>query len=106
MSRYKLRGVQDTIQETVEKALTPIQEFSDVSKDGKVNFSDLYIDTRTFLSKANSTKFIIVCFILILSPWLLYLGYLAEDTYREIVLWTTLSYMGVDVYENRKMIRK
>ena len=38
-------------------------KFSEL-EDHKVDFVDLYQDTRTFLAKANSTKFILICFLM------------------------------------------
>lgn len=79
---------------------------SDVHKDGKIDLADIYVDTRTFLSKANSTKFMIVAFTLILSPFLLYYGLLSEETYREIIIVVSLTYLGVDMFEKYKMMGK
>lgn len=71
----------------------------------KVRFVDFYKDARTFLEKANSTKFVLVSYILLSSPVLLMLGYLSEDVYREILIIISLTYLGVDVYEKKTQVR-
>lgn len=81
-------------------------KFADVSDDNKVYFSDFYHDTRTFLSKANSTKFIIVVYLLLLFPFLLYLGLISDTTYRELVLILTLPYLGLDVLEKKTLLKR
>ena len=80
-------------------------KFSDLS-DKKVNFVDFYQDTRTFLAKANSTKFILICFLMITIPLLLINGYVSEDVYKDMVILIAISYLGVDVYERKAMIKK
>ena len=72
----------------------------------KVRFVDFYKDARTFLEKANSTKFVLVTYILLSSPVLLILGYLSEDVYREILIIISLTYLGVDAYEKKTQVRK
>lgn len=71
----------------------------------KVRFVDFYKDARTFLEKANSTKFVLVSYILLSSPVLLMLGYLSEDVYREILIIISLTYLGVDAYEKKTQVR-
>lgn len=71
----------------------------------KVRFVDFYRDARTFLEKANSTKFVLVSYILLSSPVLLILGYLSEDVYREILIIISLTYLGVDAYEKKTQVR-
>lgn len=78
--------------------------FSDIS-DGKVTLSDFYHDTRSFLDKANSTKFILLVFLMLTIPLLLLAGKIGVDTYQEMVLILSLSYLGVDVYERKNFIR-
>ena len=80
-------------------------KFSDLS-DKKVNFVDFYQDTRTFLAKANSTKFILICFLMFTIPLLLINGYVSEDVYKDMVILIAISYLGVDVYEKKSMIKK
>ena len=80
-------------------------KFSDLS-DKKVNFVDFYQDTRTFLAKANSTKFILVCYLMITIPLLLIYGYVSEDVYKDMVILISIGYLGVDVYEKKSMIKK
>ena len=80
-------------------------KFSDLS-DKKVNFVDFYQDTRTFLAKANSTKFILICFLMFTIPLLLINGYVSEDVYKDMVILIAISYLGVDVYERKSMIKK
>lgn len=70
----------------------------------KVRFVDFYKDARTFLEKANSTKFVLVSYILLSSPILLMLGYLSEDVYREILIIISLTYLGVDAYEKKSQV--
>ena len=53
----------------------PVQ-FSDVS-DNKVRFSDFYHDARSFLAKANSTKFILIAYLMLSIPVLLLYGYIS-----------------------------
>lgn len=72
----------------------------------KVRFVDFYRDARTFLEKANSTKFVLVSYILLTSPLLLMGGFLSEDVYREILIIISLTYLGVDAYEKRSLVRK
>lgn len=79
-------------------------KFSDLS-DRKVNFVDFYQDTRTFLAKANSTKFILICFLMFTIPLLLINGYVSEDVYKDMVILIAISYLGVDVYEKKSMIK-
>ena len=81
----------------------PIQ-FSDVS-DNKVRFSDFYHDARSFLSKANSTKFILVSYLMLSIPALLLYGYISEDVYREMVTILAITYLGVDVYEKKALLK-
>lgn len=88
-------------QTTVEKETT----FSDVS-DNKVYFSDFYHDARSFLDKTNSTKFILLVFLMITIPLLLVTGYIQEDVYQDMVLVIALCYLGVDVYEKKSLIRR
>lgn len=71
----------------------------------KVRFVDFYKDARTFLEKANSTKFVLVSYILLSSPMLLMFGYLSEDVYREILIIISLTYLGVDAYEKKTQVR-
>lgn len=80
-------------------------KFSDL-EDHKVNFVDLYQDTRTFLAKANSTKFILVCYLMITIPLLLIFGYVSEDVYKDMVILISIGYLGIDVYEKKSMIKK
>ena len=80
-------------------------KFSDL-EDHKVNFVDFYQDTRTFLSKANSTKFILVCYLMITIPLLLIFGYVSEDVYKDMVILISIGYLGIDVYEKKSMIKK
>ena len=80
-------------------------KFSEL-EDHKVNFVDLYQDTRTFLAKANSTKFILVCYLMVTIPLLLIYGYVSEDVYKDMVILIAISYLGVDVYEKKSMIKK
>lgn len=80
-------------------------KFSELS-DHKVNFVDFYQDTRTFLAKANSTKFILVCYLMITIPLLLIFGYLSEDVYKDMVILISIGYLGIDVYEKKSMIKK
>jgi hypothetical protein len=78
-----------------------IKDKQQLVKTDDIQFDDFYRDCRTFLQKANSTKFIVVMFILLLNPVLLYADVLPPEVYKEIVLLTTLTYLGVDVYEKR-----
>ena len=80
-------------------------KFSEL-EDHKVNFVDLYQDTRTFLAKANSTKFILVCYLMITIPLLLIYGYVSEDVYKDMVILISIGYLGIDVYERKAMIKK
>ena len=80
-------------------------KFSDL-EDHKVNFVDLYQDTRTFLAKANSTKFILVCYLMVTIPLLLIYGYVSEDVYKDMVILISIGYLGIDVYEKKAMIKK
>ena len=80
-------------------------KFSEL-EDHEVNFVDFYQDTRTFLNKANSTKFILVCYLMITIPLLLVFGYVSEDVYKDMVILLAISYLGVDVYERKAMIKK
>ena len=80
-------------------------KFSEL-EDHKVNFVDLYQDTRTFLAKANSTKFILVCYLMITIPLLLIYGYVSEDVYKDMVILISIGYLGIDVYEKKSMIKK
>lgn len=86
---------------SLSNSVKPIAKFSEVDKDGKLDIKDVYVDVRAFLDRTNFSKFIIVSFTLILSPFLLYLGLLDAHTYREIVLIMGLTYLGVDAYQNR-----
>lgn len=79
-------------------------QFSDVS-DNKVRFSDFYHDARSFLSKANSTKFILVSYLMLSIPALLLYGYISEDVYREMVIILAITYLGVDVYEKKSLLK-
>ena len=80
-------------------------KFSDLS-DHKVNFVDFYQDTRTFLAKANSTKFILITFLMITIPFLLVYNYISADVYKDMIVLLAISYLGVDVYEKKSMIKK
>ena len=80
-------------------------KFSDLS-DYKVNFVDFYQDTRTFLAKANSTKFILITFLMITIPLLLIYNYISADVYKDMIVLLAISYLGVDVYEKKSMIKK
>ena len=80
-------------------------KFSDL-EDHKVDFVDFYQDTRTFLAKANSTKFILVCYLMITIPLLLIYGYVSEDVYKDMVILISIGYLGIDVYEKKSMIKK
>ena len=80
-------------------------KFSDLS-DHKVNFVDFYQDTRTFLAKANSTKFILITFLMITIPLLLIYNYISADVYKDMIVLLAISYLGVDVYEKKSMIKK
>ena len=80
-------------------------KFSDLS-DRKVNFVDFYQDTRTFLAKANSTKFILITFLMITIPFLLVYNYISADVYKDMIVLLAISYLGVDVYEKKSMIKK
>ena len=80
-------------------------KFSEL-EDHKVNFVDLYQDTRTFLAKANSTKFMLVCYLMITIPLLLIFGYVSEDVYKDMVILISIGYLGIDVYEKKAMIKK
>lgn len=81
----------------------PVQ-FSDIS-DNKVSFSDFYHDARSFLAKANSTKFILISYLMLSIPILLLYGYISEDVYREMVIILAITYLGVDVYEKKSLIK-
>lgn len=80
-------------------------KFSELS-DHKVNFVDFYEDTRTFLAKANSTKFILITFLMITIPFLLVYNYISADVYKDMIVLLAISYLGVDVYEKKSMIKK
>ena len=80
-------------------------KFSELS-DNKVNFVDFYQDTRTFLAKANSTKFILITFLMITIPFLLIYNYISADVYKDMIVLLAISYLGVDVYEKKSMIKK
>lgn len=95
----KLKSSSQTTTETV-----PI-EFSDVSDD-KVTIGDFYHDARSLIAKANSTKFILVSFLMIITPLLLMYGYISDEIYREIVIVLSITYLGVDVYEKKSLIKK
>lgn len=73
--------------------------------EDSLSLDDFYRDCRTFFQKASSTKFVVTMFVLITNPLLLYLGVLPSQVYQEIILLTTLTYLGVDVYE-KKITRK
>lgn len=90
----------DSDDDTLEKS-----RFSRLSGNS-IRFVDFYRDARTFLEKANSTKFIIVSYILLTSPVLLMFGFLSEGVYRELVALVTLTYLGVDVYEKQTLVRR
>lgn len=79
-------------------------KFSEL-EDHKVDVVDLYQDTRTFLAKANSTKFILVCYLMITIPLLLIYGYVSEDVYKDMVILISIGYLGIDVYEKKSMIK-
>ena len=80
-------------------------KFSELS-DHKVNFVDFYQDTRTFLAKANSTKFILITFLMITIPFLLVYDYISADVYKDMIVLLAISYLGVDVYEKKSMIKR
>ena len=80
-------------------------KFSELS-DHKVNFVDFYQDTRTFLAKANSTKFILITFLMITIPFLLVYNYISADVYKDMIVLLAISYLGVDVYEKKSMIKE
>ena len=80
-------------------------KFSELS-DRKVNFVDFYQDTRTFLTKANSTKFILITFLMITIPFLLVYDYISADVYKDMIVLLAISYLGVDVYEKKSMIKR
>ena len=80
-------------------------KFSELS-DHKVIFVDFYQDTRTFLAKANSTKFILITFLMITIPFLLVYDYISADVYKDMIVLLAISYLGVDVYEKKSMIKK
>lgn len=80
-------------------------KFSELS-DHRVNFVDFYQDTRTFLAKANSTKFILITFLMITIPFLLVYNYISADVYKDMIVLLAISYLGVDVYEKKSMIKK
>ena len=80
-------------------------KFSELS-DHKVNFVDFYQDTRTFLAKANSTKFILITFLMITIPFLLVYNYISADVYKDMIVLLAISYLGVDVYEKKSMIKR
>lgn len=80
-------------------------KFSELS-DHKVNFVDFYQDTRTFLAKANSTKFILITFLMVTIPFLLVYDYISADVYKDMIVLLAISYLGVDVYEKKSMIKK
>ena len=80
-------------------------KFSELS-DHRVNFVDFYQDTRTFLAKANSTKFILITFLMITIPFLLIYNYISADVYKDMIVLLAISYLGVDVYEKKSMIKK
>ena len=80
-------------------------KFSELS-DHKVNFVDFYQDTRTFLAKANSTKFILITFLMITIPFLLVYNYISADVYKDMIVLLAISYLGIDVYEKKSMIKK
>ena len=80
-------------------------KFSELS-DHKVNFVDFYQDTRTFLDKANSTKFILITFLMITIPFLLVYDYISADVYKDMIVLLAISYLGVDVYEKKSMLKK
>lgn len=94
--------LKSTRQEPIDTVPT---QFSDVS-DNKVSFSDFYHDTRSFLSKANSTKFILVSYLMLSTPFLLTYGFISEDVYREIILILAITYLGVDAYEKRSLVKR
>lgn len=104
LEKYKARGDEEDTplveQDSSSCALT------DPLADGKLDLSDFYVDARRFLDKANSTKFILVAYVLLLVPVLLWTNTIAEDTFKEILLITTLTYLGVNVYEKHITKRK
>lgn len=81
------------------------KKFSDL-EDHKVDFVDFYQDTRTFLAKTNSTKFILITYLMLSIPVLLVYGYIAEDIYKDMVILLAITYLGVDVYEKKSLVRK
>ena len=81
------------------------KKFSDL-EDHKVNFVDFYQDTRTFLAKTNSTKFILITYLMLSIPVLLVYGYVSEDIYKDMVILLAITYLGVDVYEKKSLVRK
>ena len=81
------------------------KKFSDL-EDHKVDFVDFYQDTRTFLAKTNSTKFILIAYLMLSIPVLLVYGYIAEDIYKDMVILLAITYLGVDVYEKKSLVRK
>ena len=104
-NKLEVTPSEDTDQVVVNTDKTLPSQFSKL--EGKhLRFKDFYQDARTFLEKANSTKFILVVYILLTSPLLLMGGYLSETVYREILILITLTYLGVDVYEKKALVRK
>lgn len=81
------------------------KKFSDL-EDHKVDFVDFYQDTRTFLAKTNSTKFILIAYLMLSVPVLLVYGYVSEDIYKDMVILLAITYLGVDVYEKKSLVRK
>ena len=93
-----LKGVKET---HIERKT----QFSDVT-DNKVSFSDFYHDTRSFLDKTNSTKFILVCYLVIITPLLLVHGYISPDIYKDMIVLIALGYLGADIYEKKSLLKK
>lgn len=93
-----------TLKSQASVTIEPIQ-FSDVS-DNKVSLGDFYHDARSFLARTNSTKFILISFLMITIPFLLLYGFISEDVYKEMVVLLAITYLGVDVYEKKSLIKK
>lgn len=114
----EIEGLDENYEEETTLKITPSAQTDKVVVDTnthnnlsklegtKVRFVDFYRDARTFLEKANSTKFVLVSYVLLSSFVLLTLGFLSEDVYREILIIISLTYLGVDAYEKKTLVRK
>lgn len=70
-----------------------------------LRLKDIYQDARTLFQKANSTKFVVVAFSLVITPLLLMGGFVSPDIFKDMTIILTLSYLGADVFERQALIK-